>query len=214
MRWARKMNAASNRMAAAQRRKAAANRRRANQNARRTTRLPPLQNDRIIPSDLRRAVLHRDGNACLICGARTNLELHHVVPVANGGATSANNLRTLCVSCHRGQLGQHTKREVRTVPRTPTNTVPRTPIKSQFLVDDSSTFRRSPVNTVTTPSTNTAPRTPIKSQLGLWVDEAGVIRGKPLDDAGVIRGKPLDDAGVIRDKSVLKKGFWARFLGR
>jgi hypothetical protein len=67
---------------------------------------------------------------------------------------------------------------------------------------------------VTRPSTNTAPRTPIKSQLGLWVDEAGVIRGKPLDDAGVIRGKPLDDAGVIRDKSVLKKGFWARFLGR
>ena len=80
------------------------------------TRLPPLQSERVIPSDLRRAVLRRDGNACLICGARTNLELHHVVPVANGGATTANNLRTLCVRCHRGQQGQHTTREVRTVP--------------------------------------------------------------------------------------------------
>jgi hypothetical protein len=84
--------------------------------ARPRTRLPPLQNERIISPDLRRAVLQRDGNACLICGARTDLELHHVVPVANGGATSANNLRTLCARCHRGPQGQHTTREVRTVP--------------------------------------------------------------------------------------------------
>lgn len=63
---------------------------------------------RAIPPALRRAILHRDGNRCSIagCGSRNRLQVHHVTPWSQGGATDPENLITLCwwhhhVAIHR-----------------------------------------------------------------------------------------------------------------
>lgn len=55
-------------------------------------------------SALRAAVRARDGG-CVRCGARHGLEVHHVVPLAEGGANEPANLVTLCRACHLGQHG-------------------------------------------------------------------------------------------------------------
>lgn len=51
-------------------------------------------------------VLKRDGFTCKICGANgpgVKLEVDHVVPVAEGGSDSLDNLQTLCFGCNRGK---------------------------------------------------------------------------------------------------------------
>ena len=59
---------------------------------------------------LRMAVLERDGRRCQICGARqedgATLHVDHIVPVARGGKTEMNNLRTLCDMCNQGKSDQ------------------------------------------------------------------------------------------------------------
>jgi hypothetical protein len=76
---------------------------------------PPAANDdvdsgargasdpRYIPAAVRRAVWERDGHQCQwrlasgrICGDRKFLELDHVIPVALGGLSTVENLRTVC----------------------------------------------------------------------------------------------------------------------
>jgi 5-methylcytosine-specific restriction endonuclease McrA len=49
---------------------------------------------------LRQEVLRRDGWRCQFCGARANLEVHHQRFRSQAGHDSAENLITLCVSCH------------------------------------------------------------------------------------------------------------------
>jgi hypothetical protein len=65
---------------------------------------------RTIPPKLRRLVLDRDGG-CAVEGdtSRYRLQVHHVIPWSQGGATDADNLITLCwfhhhVSVHREGL--------------------------------------------------------------------------------------------------------------
>jgi len=57
-----------------------------------------------LPSELRTALLARDGHACRTCGVQSAdgslLEFAHVVAVGDGGADSPENLITLCPSCH------------------------------------------------------------------------------------------------------------------
>jgi 5-methylcytosine-specific restriction endonuclease McrA len=49
----------------------------------------------------RAAARKRDGERCRRCGASEQLEVHHVVPLAEGGAEFAlSNLTTLCHDCH------------------------------------------------------------------------------------------------------------------
>lgn len=51
-------------------------------------------------------VLKRDGFTCKICGANgpgVKLEVDHIVPVAEGGSDSLDNLQTLCFECNRGK---------------------------------------------------------------------------------------------------------------
>jgi 5-methylcytosine-specific restriction endonuclease McrA len=48
----------------------------------------------------RRAVLKRDNYRCILCGATRNLEVHHIVPRAEGGSNDLANLVTLCTACH------------------------------------------------------------------------------------------------------------------
>jgi 5-methylcytosine-specific restriction protein A len=43
----------------------------------------------------------RDGDRCRQCGSTQGLEVHHLVPIAQGGDRFAlSNLITLCSSCH------------------------------------------------------------------------------------------------------------------
>ncbi|KAA0275386.1 MAG: HNH endonuclease [Acidobacteria bacterium] len=54
-------------------------------------------------SKLRAEALRRDGRRCVHCGAGDDgLEIHHVVPVSEGGANVLSNVVTICHACHRG----------------------------------------------------------------------------------------------------------------
>lgn len=48
----------------------------------------------------------RDGSRCVRCGATAPLAVHHVVPVAEGGAMAVDNLTTLCERCHGDAHGR------------------------------------------------------------------------------------------------------------
>jgi hypothetical protein len=60
-----------------------------------------------VPARLRHEVLSRDGHRCTSCGRGPSdgaeLHLDHVLPVRDGGATTADNLRTLCADCNLGK---------------------------------------------------------------------------------------------------------------
>jgi 5-methylcytosine-specific restriction endonuclease McrA len=56
-----------------------------------------------IPTELRRAVFERDGGRCVECESNFDLQYHHVLPLALGGATTIENLQLLCADCNRGK---------------------------------------------------------------------------------------------------------------
>lgn len=58
------------------------------------------QRESIAPG-LRRAILDRDGYACVLCGDTRALELDHIEPASRGGVTTPENLRVLCRPCNR-----------------------------------------------------------------------------------------------------------------
>ncbi len=67
------------------------------------------EHDRLIPDDVRREVLRRDGYRCRECGWShdewnpsdpRHLELHHVKHHARGGENTIENLKTFCTVCH------------------------------------------------------------------------------------------------------------------
>jgi holliday junction DNA helicase RuvB len=62
--------------------------------------LPLEQRDAPTGSTLRREVLERDGRRCVCCSSKVNLSAHHVMWRRYGGATTAENLVTLCEGCH------------------------------------------------------------------------------------------------------------------
>jgi len=49
---------------------------------------------------LRQQILRRDGWRCQLCGAMSNLEVHHKEFRSQGGPDSEENLITLCNGCH------------------------------------------------------------------------------------------------------------------
>ena len=58
---------------------------------------------RTVPAHVKRAVWERDGGRCSLvgvggrrCSATRSLEFDHIVPVAQGGASNAANIRLLC----------------------------------------------------------------------------------------------------------------------
>jgi 5-methylcytosine-specific restriction endonuclease McrA len=57
---------------------------------------------------LRYEVLRRDGFRCKVCGrspdedVHVTIEAHHISPFGYGGVTTADNLITLCKTCHDG----------------------------------------------------------------------------------------------------------------
>ena len=58
---------------------------------------------RIVSHRLRRKVLQRDNFTCQAAGCphAQHLQIHHRLPVAQGGETVLENLVTLCAGCHR-----------------------------------------------------------------------------------------------------------------
>jgi 5-methylcytosine-specific restriction endonuclease McrA len=58
--------------------------------------------NRGIRSELRMRILHRDDNECALCGDNTleKLQVHHILPVSEGGGNEGVNLITLCGSDH------------------------------------------------------------------------------------------------------------------
>jgi 5-methylcytosine-specific restriction endonuclease McrA len=50
---------------------------------------------------LRAQVLARDRDRCRVCGATEQVEVHHIVAAADGGANEASNLVSLCAEHHR-----------------------------------------------------------------------------------------------------------------
>lgn len=69
----------------------------------------PNRGPRDVPLALRYYVLKRDSFRCVTCGASPAisagvvLHVDHIHPWARGGATVADNLRTLCQSCNLGK---------------------------------------------------------------------------------------------------------------
>jgi len=55
--------------------------------------------------ELYRQVLERDSWRCQVCGARKNLQVHHLEFRSRSGNDSEDNLITLCVKCHRRTHG-------------------------------------------------------------------------------------------------------------
>jgi ATP adenylyltransferase len=61
--------------------------------------------DEPVPDSVRYQVLKRD-RRCLLCGATAKdkpLHVDHIVPRSKGGATSLDNLQTLCFECNGGK---------------------------------------------------------------------------------------------------------------
>jgi hypothetical protein len=56
-----------------------------------------------IPEEVRREVFRRDGGRCAACGSAELLQFDHVIPVALGGASTAENLQLLCAPCNRAK---------------------------------------------------------------------------------------------------------------
>jgi len=49
---------------------------------------------------VREAIFKRDNNMCLLCNARFNLTIDHIIPLSKGGTNYYTNLQTLCHSCN------------------------------------------------------------------------------------------------------------------
>ncbi|HEY4000622.1 MAG TPA: HNH endonuclease signature motif containing protein [Candidatus Xenobia bacterium] len=60
----------------------------------------PHAANRRIPAAILRAVYHRAQGRCESCGERCGLQVHHIIPISEGGDHSLENLRLLCRSCH------------------------------------------------------------------------------------------------------------------
>lgn len=66
---------------------------------------PSDSNERSVAPRLRRCVLERDGYRCRKCGTDhaphgAGMHIHHVIPWADGGRTTLENLHSLCGMCH------------------------------------------------------------------------------------------------------------------
>lgn len=67
------------------------------------------EDSRHVPMGIRYEVLRRDDFRCVLCGASpaitrgVTLHVDHVLPLARGGKTRIDNLRTLCQSCNLGK---------------------------------------------------------------------------------------------------------------
>ena len=55
--------------------------------------------------DSRENIIKRDDNKCQNCAKEDNLEVHHIVPISQGGDRVESNCITLCQECHKAAHG-------------------------------------------------------------------------------------------------------------
>jgi len=53
---------------------------------------------RLSPREL---IIQHIGGKCFICGHKKGLELHHEIPISQGGVDRISNLVCVCGSCHK-----------------------------------------------------------------------------------------------------------------
>ena len=58
-------------------------------------------NPRNVSQKIKHEVWKRDGGCCVVCRSRQHLNYDHVIPVARGGLSMANNLCLLCFNCNQ-----------------------------------------------------------------------------------------------------------------
>jgi hypothetical protein len=63
-------------------------------------RILPRERSRYIPAAARRAVLERDGGACVVCSSTEDLHFDHRKPFSRGGTHHPRNVQLLCRSCN------------------------------------------------------------------------------------------------------------------
>lgn len=56
-----------------------------------------------VTGKLRRRIFARDKHKCRDCGGGPPLDIHHIIPVADGGTADAANLECLCKPCHKAR---------------------------------------------------------------------------------------------------------------
>ena len=65
----------------------------------------------LVTNSVRYNIMQRDGFCCVLCGAskKDGVKLHvdHIVPIAKGGKSTMNNLRTLCDRCNLGKRDKY-----------------------------------------------------------------------------------------------------------
>jgi 5-methylcytosine-specific restriction endonuclease McrA len=61
---------------------------------------PPVRIEPQLYEQIRNQVLRRDSWRCQLCGAMSNLEVHHKEFRSRSGDDSDQNLITLCSECH------------------------------------------------------------------------------------------------------------------
>jgi hypothetical protein len=64
---------------------------------------------RYIPKLVREAVWARGGGKCAACPSTENIEFDHVIPVSQGGTSTADNLQLLCRPCNRKKRVRSTR---------------------------------------------------------------------------------------------------------
>jgi hypothetical protein len=60
-----------------------------------------------ISEEVMHQVWRRDQGRCVDCGSHENLELNHIIPLAQGGASSVRNLELRCETCSRRRSAHH-----------------------------------------------------------------------------------------------------------
>lgn len=66
-----------------------------------------LEQNRLIPSDVKLAVWKRDQGRCVECGSTDNLHFDHIIPYSRGGSSLvAENIQLMCA---RHNLAKHAK---------------------------------------------------------------------------------------------------------
>ena len=64
-----------------------------------------------VPYSQRIRIKRRDSYACQRCGVQdAPLEVNHIIPLAEGGDNSDDNLESLCVPCHSPETYEQTVR--------------------------------------------------------------------------------------------------------
>ena len=57
----------------------------------------------VVAGDVRAVVWARDGGRCTACGATTELQFDHVIPLSLGGSSTEANVQLLCGPCNRAK---------------------------------------------------------------------------------------------------------------